>query len=81
MSVNSRPRWCDAGPISFLELGARDDMNQRADFREPRRSIMGASNPHPHCQSGQRLLSRAPAKELRAEQGYFEVARKFRLCD
>lgn len=69
--------WSD----QFRELGARDDMNHVQIF-ENRGAMMGASNPHPHCQIwATSSIPEAPAKELACQQSYWRSRGSCLLCD
>ncbi len=64
----------------FQELGAMPAINHVQVF-ENRGSMMGASNPHPHCQIwATKSIPEAPAKELIAQRGYFEKQGQCLLC-
>jgi UDPglucose--hexose-1-phosphate uridylyltransferase len=65
----------------FQELGARPDINHVQIF-ENRGALMGASNPHPHCQIWATYsLPEAPAKELAAQTDYHRLHSTCLLCD
>jgi UDPglucose--hexose-1-phosphate uridylyltransferase len=69
--------WAD----QFRELGDLDIINHVQIF-ENRGAMMGASNPHPHCQIwATASIPDAPAKELIAQRAYFESHGKCLLCD
>jgi len=58
--------WCD----QFRELGALDDINYVQIF-ENRGAMMGASNPHPHCQLwATEHVPNEPAREWHAFAAY-----------
>jgi UDPglucose--hexose-1-phosphate uridylyltransferase len=62
------------------ELGAVPAINHVQIF-ENRGSMMGASNPHPHCQIwATKSLPEAPAKELAAQKAYLEKNGQCLLC-
>jgi UDPglucose--hexose-1-phosphate uridylyltransferase len=64
----------------FKELGAKENINHVQIF-ENRGAMMGASNPHPHCQIWSTYsIPEAPAKELIAQQAYAKAGRCI-LCD
>ena len=70
MPVESIRRAVDAWVAEELELGAREEIAYVQIF-ENRGSMMGASNPHPHCQiwaTGH--LPDEPAAELAAQEEY-----------
>ena len=65
----------------FQELGVRPDINHVQIF-ENRGAMMGASNPHPHCQIWATYsLPEAPAKELAAQSEYQRLHSTCLLCD
>src|SRR5579871_867564 len=69
--------WID----QFRELGGRKDINHVQIF-ENRGAMMGASNPHPHCQVwATASIPEAPAKELKAQQEYRKIHKRCLLCD
>jgi len=65
----------------FRELGDLDFINHVQIF-ENRGAMMGASNPHPHCQVwATASIPEAPAKELAAQGAYFSSCDRCLLCD
>jgi UDPglucose--hexose-1-phosphate uridylyltransferase len=65
----------------FRELGAIETINHVQIF-ENRGAMMGASNPHPHCQIWATYsIPEAPEKELVAQRAYFNSHGKCLLCD
>ena len=65
----------------FRELSSLDSIHHVQIF-ENRGAMMGASNPHPHCQIwATASLPGEPAKELAAQQAYFQSHRRCLLCD
>jgi UDPglucose--hexose-1-phosphate uridylyltransferase len=65
----------------FRELAAMESIGHVQIF-ENRGAMMGASNPHPHCQVwATSSLPDAPAKELAAQREYLESHRRCLLCD
>ncbi len=65
----------------YQELGQIDYLNFVQIF-ENRGAMMGASNPHPHGQIwAQETIPNEPAKELAAQQAYFEGKGSCLLCD
>jgi UDPglucose--hexose-1-phosphate uridylyltransferase len=65
----------------FRELGDRANINHVQIF-ENRGAMMGASNPHPHCQIwATASIPEAPAKELVAQQTYRMAHESCLLCD
>ena len=65
----------------FRELGGLEFINHVQIF-ENRGAMMGASNPHPHCQIWATFsIPGAPAKELIAQGSYLKSHNKCLLCD
>ncbi len=65
----------------FRELGEMPGINHVQIF-ENRGAMMGASNPHPHCQIwASASMPDAPAKELASQQKYFLSVNRCLLCD
>jgi UDPglucose--hexose-1-phosphate uridylyltransferase len=65
----------------FRELGALETINHVQIF-ENRGAMMGASNPHPHCQIwATSSVPEAPAKELIAQSAYLKSHKSCLLCD
>lgn len=65
----------------FRELGGLESINHVQIF-ENRGAMMGASNPHPHCQIwATHTIPEAPAKELRAQRSYWKAHNHCLLCD
>jgi UDPglucose--hexose-1-phosphate uridylyltransferase len=65
----------------FADLGQRDFINYVQIF-ENRGSMMGASNPHPHCQIwGTNSLPNESAKEQRSLRNHLDSHHKCLLCD
>ena len=65
----------------FTELGALEDINHVQIF-ENRGAMMGASNPHPHCQIwATASIPDAPTKELLAQSAYRKANSACLLCD
>jgi UDPglucose--hexose-1-phosphate uridylyltransferase len=65
----------------FRELGSIDGINHVQIF-ENRGAMMGASNPHPHCQVwASASIPNEPAKELAAQSSYLEKHNRCLLCD
>lgn len=65
----------------FRELGGLESINHVQIF-ENRGAMMGASNPHPHCQIwATHTIPEAPAKELLAQRSYLKAHRHCLLCD
>ncbi|HKH99071.1 MAG TPA: UDP-glucose--hexose-1-phosphate uridylyltransferase [Candidatus Sulfotelmatobacter sp.] len=69
--------WMD----QFRELGAIEGIRHVQIF-ENRGAMMGASNPHPHCQVwATSSIPEAPAKELAAQRAYWKLHNRCLLCD
>jgi UDPglucose--hexose-1-phosphate uridylyltransferase len=65
----------------FAELSATPGLSHVQIF-ENRGEMMGASNPHPHCQIwATRSIPQAPARELSAQQAYLKKHGSCLLCD
>ncbi|HTT18494.1 MAG TPA: UDP-glucose--hexose-1-phosphate uridylyltransferase [Candidatus Sulfotelmatobacter sp.] len=65
----------------FRELGKIDFINHVQIF-ENRGAMMGASNPHPHCQIwATSSVPVEPAKELAAQKAYMRSKERCLLCD
>jgi UDPglucose--hexose-1-phosphate uridylyltransferase len=65
----------------FRELGGRDGIHHVQIF-ENRGAMMGASNPHPHCQAwASASIPNEPAKELVAQSAYLRRHNRCLLCD
>jgi UDPglucose--hexose-1-phosphate uridylyltransferase len=65
----------------FRELGEIDFINHVQIF-ENRGAMMGASNPHPHCQIWSTFsIPVEPAKELAAQRAYLQSHNRCLLCD
>jgi UDPglucose--hexose-1-phosphate uridylyltransferase len=65
----------------YDELGRRPD-TQHVQIFENRGAMMGASNPHPHCQVwATATIPVEPAKELRAQREYLESRNTCLLCE
>jgi UDPglucose--hexose-1-phosphate uridylyltransferase len=65
----------------FRELGAEKNIGHVQIF-ENRGAMMGASNPHPHCQIwATASVPEVPAKELLAQQQYLKAHGSCLLCD
>jgi UDPglucose--hexose-1-phosphate uridylyltransferase len=65
----------------FRELGALQFINHVQIF-ENRGAMMGASNPHPHCQIwATASIPEAPSKELMAQRTYLKAHASCILCD
>lgn len=65
----------------FRELGGLETINHVQIF-ENRGAMMGASNPHPHCQIWATCsIPVEPAKELAAQSAYWRAKQRCLLCD
>ena len=65
----------------FRELGGLEEINHVQVF-ENRGAMMGASNPHPHCQIwATSSIPEAPSKELIAQRAYLQTHNSCLLCD
>jgi UDPglucose--hexose-1-phosphate uridylyltransferase len=65
----------------FRELGSLEEINHVQIF-ENRGPMMGASNPHPHCQIWSTFsIPEVPSKELAAQRNYFKSHNQCLLCD
>jgi UDPglucose--hexose-1-phosphate uridylyltransferase len=65
----------------FAELGTIPGISHVQIF-ENRGEMMGASNPHPHCQIwATSSIPQSPARELSAQQSYSGKHRSCLLCD
>jgi UDPglucose--hexose-1-phosphate uridylyltransferase len=63
------------------ELGRLENINYVQIF-ENRGAMMGASNPHPHCQIWSTFsIPEAPSKELSAQRAYRKSHHRCLLCD
>ena len=64
----------------FRELGGMELVNHVQIF-ENRGAMMGASNPHPHCQIwGTASIPEAPGKELATQRAYMKSHSRCLLC-
>ncbi|MEW5718227.1 MAG: UDP-glucose--hexose-1-phosphate uridylyltransferase [Chloroflexota bacterium] len=74
-------RVVDVWIEQMREIGARDFINYVQVF-ENKGALMGASNPHPHCQVwATEHIPTEPAKELRALADYRNARGACLLCD
>jgi UDPglucose--hexose-1-phosphate uridylyltransferase len=65
----------------FRELGELENINHVQIF-ENRGAMMGASNPHPHCQIwATSSIPEAASKELTSQKGYNSAYDRCLLCD
>ncbi|HKF25735.1 MAG TPA: UDP-glucose--hexose-1-phosphate uridylyltransferase [Candidatus Acidoferrum sp.] len=71
----------DCWAAQFLELGAQSDINYVQIF-ENRGAMMGASNPHPHCQIwSTATIPNIPHVEQEAQLAYRDAHGLCLLCD
>jgi UDPglucose--hexose-1-phosphate uridylyltransferase len=81
MSLEEIRGVVDLWSREFLQLGKLDWVNHVQIF-ENRGALMGASNPHPHCQIwANASLPNVPVKELAAQQKYHADKKSCLLCD
>jgi UDPglucose--hexose-1-phosphate uridylyltransferase len=65
----------------FRQLGARPEINHVQIF-ENRGAMMGASNPHPHCQIwATSSIPEVPERENLCQKSYWETHHRCLLCD
>jgi|SRR5579863_825264 len=65
----------------FQQLSAGENI-QHVQIFENRGAIMGASNPHPHCQIwATASIPEVPRKELASQQAYLSLRSRCLLCD
>ena len=70
----------DVWAAQYGELGGVPWI-QHVQIFENRGALMGASNPHPHCQIwANETIPNQPARELAAQAEYFETRKKCLLC-
>jgi UDPglucose--hexose-1-phosphate uridylyltransferase len=71
----------DVWAAQYEELGSRPDIKHVQIF-ENRGPMMGASNPHPHCQVwATATVPVEPSKELRAQEEYLQGRSTCLLCE
>jgi UDPglucose--hexose-1-phosphate uridylyltransferase len=81
MDVNEIETVVETWHQQFRELGNVDFVNYVQIF-ENRGAMMGASNPHPHCQIWATYsIPQEPRKELGAQYKYFSTCDRCLLCD
>ena len=81
MELPDLRRVVDVWVEQYLDLGARPFINYVQIF-ENRGAMMGASNPHPHCQIwSSRSIPNEPAKEQRAIDAWRAERASCLLCD
>jgi UDPglucose--hexose-1-phosphate uridylyltransferase len=81
MPLDEIERVVETWVAQFRELGALEFIHHVQIF-ENRGAMMGASNPHPHCQIwATASIPEAPAKELIAQGAYLKSRSCCLLCD
>jgi UDPglucose--hexose-1-phosphate uridylyltransferase len=81
MELNSIETVIQTWTEQFRDLGAMPPINYVQIF-ENRGAMMGASNPHPHCQIwATSSIPQVPAKELISQKTYSETHKSCLLCD
>jgi len=81
MSVGDIKTVVDEWARQYRELGELPFINHVQIF-ENRGEMMGASNPHPHCQIwASESVPNEPAKEIARQAGYFAEKSSCLLCD
>ncbi len=81
MTVEQIVPVIDTWTAQFQELGSNPALGYVQIF-ENRGEMMGASNPHPHCQIwSSSSLPNEPEKELRSQTAYREARGSCLLCD
>ena len=81
MDLNEIETVVETWRRQYRELGNIDFVNHVQIF-ENRGAMMGASNPHPHCQIwGTYSIPQEPTKELAAQSKYFSSRNRCLLCD
>ena len=81
MSVAAIHQVVETWVAQYVELGAMPFINWVQIF-ENRGAMMGASNPHPHCQIwANQSLPNEPGKETAAQDEYHKAHQSCLLCD
>jgi UDPglucose--hexose-1-phosphate uridylyltransferase len=81
MPVDASRLVVDTWVAQFRELGGLDAINHVQIF-ENRGPMMGASNPHPHCQIwATASIPQEPSKELSTQRAYLRSHSRCLLCD
>ena len=81
MSVTDLKLVVDVWAAQYVELGLQPGIRHVQIF-ENRGEMMGASNPHPHCQIwATEHIPDEPLRELAAQQAYQEEHHSCMLCD
>jgi UDPglucose--hexose-1-phosphate uridylyltransferase len=81
MTVADIEAVIDTWKLQFEELGEMPGMNHVQIF-ENRGAMMGASNPHPHCQIwATKSIPETPARELAFQRAYIQQHGACLLCE
>jgi len=81
MTLPEIERVIRAWTAQFVELAAATNIHHVQIF-ENRGEMMGASNPHPHCQIwATRSVPQLPSRELTSQREYFATHGACLLCD
>ena len=81
MQISDIRKVVDVWADQQSELGAMEWINHVQIF-ENRGAMMGASNPHPHCQIwANATIPNEPMKELRSQHNYHRQRKSCLLCD
>jgi UDPglucose--hexose-1-phosphate uridylyltransferase len=81
MNLDDIKSVVDEWARQYVELGGKQFIDHVQIF-ENRGEMMGASNPHPHCQIwGSESVPNEPAKEIRSQSEYQEKHGGCLLCD
>src|SRR6266404_603 len=81
MKVDEIINVVDEWATQYIDLGKKSFINHVQIF-ENRGEMMGASNPHPHCQIwASQSIPNEPTKEIRAQRDYREKNGSCLLCD
>jgi UDPglucose--hexose-1-phosphate uridylyltransferase len=81
MNVGDIKTVVDEWAAQYSELGARPFIDHVQIF-ENRGEMMGASNPHPHCQIwASESIPNEPVKEIKSQNEYHEKHGRCLLCD
>jgi len=81
MEVSAIQTVVRAWTHQFIELGSLPEINHVQIF-ENRGEMMGASNPHPHCQIwATHSIPQIPGRELDCQTAYLQAHKSCLLCD
>jgi UDPglucose--hexose-1-phosphate uridylyltransferase len=81
MRVDDIELVIEAWVAEFRLLGARENIRHVQIF-ENRGAMMGASNPHPHCQIwATASIPEVPGKEWASQEAYLKLRSRCLLCD